>query len=104
MQIAPKDSPALAASPASAASRREIVSRFVAISALAGLLLGIFEAALLRSSPRIEFLLVPDIGFVEWFLAPLVDMAWFGLWGLALGLLAARSPGKNRVALLAAAD
>lgn len=104
MQIAAKDSPATSASPENAASRREIVSRFVAISALAGLLLGIFEAALLRSSPRIKFLLVPDIGFVEWFLAPLVDMAWFGLWGLALGLLAARSPGKHRIALLAAAD
>src|SRR5690348_14779728 len=31
-------------------------------------------------------------------------MAWFGLWGVALGLLAARRPGKHRIALLAAAD
>ncbi|HEV2245374.1 MAG TPA: sulfatase, partial [Terriglobia bacterium] len=104
MPIAPKDSPAHAASPGSATSRREIISRFVAISALAGLLLGIFEAALLRSSPGIRFLLVPDIGFVEWFLAPLVDMTGFALWGLALGFLAARRPGKHRIALLAAAD
>jgi arylsulfatase A-like enzyme len=98
MQTAPKDSP----SPT--ANRREIVSRFVAISATAGLLLGILEAALLRSSPSIRFLLVPDIGFVEWFLAPLVDMACFALWGLALGWLAARRPGRRRIALLMAAD
>lgn len=104
MPIAPKDSPVHAASPGSSTSRREIILRFVAISALAGLLLGTFEAALLRSSPGIRFLLVPDIGFVEWFLAPLIDMFWFALWGLALGLLAARRPGKHRIALLVAAD
>jgi arylsulfatase A-like enzyme len=92
------------ASPGFPANRRKIISRFVVISAFAGLLLGVFEAALLRSSPRVEFLLVPDIGFVEWFLAPLVDMASFGLLGLALGYLAARKPGKNRIAMLAAAD
>ncbi|HEX5410244.1 MAG TPA: sulfatase [Terriglobia bacterium] len=104
MPIAPTNSPAPTASPHSSTSRREILTRFVAISALAGLLLGIFEAGLLRSSPGIRFLLVPDIGFVEWFLAPLVDMACFALWGMALGLLAARRPGKHRIALLAAAD
>jgi arylsulfatase A-like enzyme len=98
MKIAPTDSPA------PAANRREIISRFAAITALAGLVLGIFEAALLRSSPAIRFLLVSDIGFVEWFMAPLVDLACFGLWGLALGWLAARKPGKHSIALLAAAD
>ena len=76
MQIAAKASPGIVA------KRRETLSRFVSISAFAGLLLGIFEAALLRNFPRVEFLLVPDIGSVEWFLAPLVDMACFGLWGL----------------------
>ena len=98
MQIAAKASPGIVA------KRRETLSRFVSISAFAGLLLGIFEAALLRNFPRVEFLLVPDIGSVEWFLAPLVDMAYFGLWGLGLGWLAARKPGKLRIALLAAAD
>jgi arylsulfatase A-like enzyme len=83
---------------------RELITQFVAFSALAGFLLGIFEAALLRSSPRIEFLLVPDIGNVEWFLAPLLDMAFFALWGLALGWLAARKPAKLRLASLVAAD
>jgi arylsulfatase A-like enzyme len=85
-------------------SRRQIVSRFTAISALAGLLLGIFEAALLRSSPRIEFLLVPDLGWVEWFLAPLLDMVCFALLGLFLGWLAARNPSKRRIAFFTAAD
>jgi arylsulfatase A-like enzyme len=85
-------------------SRGELVSRFAIISAFAGLLLGIFEAALLRSSPRVEALLIPDIGRVEWFLAPLLDMASFGLWGLLLGWLAARRLGKQRTAMLVAAD
>ncbi len=84
--------------------RREIISRFVTVSALAGLLMGIFEAALLRTSPRIAALLVPDMGFVVWFLAPLLDMACFGLIGLLLGWLAVRKPGKNRIAMLVAVD
>ncbi len=84
--------------------RGELIARFVAFSALAGLLLGIFEAALLRSSPRVPALLVPDIGPVEWFLAPLLDMACFALWGLALGWLAARSPGKFPASAFVAAD
>ncbi len=91
-------------SPDDAASRRKkMISRFTAISALAGLLLGIFEAALLRNSPRIEALLIPDIGRVEWFLAPLLDMACFALWGLLLGWLAVRNPGKHRTVVLVAA-
>ncbi len=86
------------------ASRREVISRFVVFSAFAGLLLGIFEAVLLRSSPIVPALLVPDIGSVEWFLAPLVDIATFGLLGLVLGLLAGRKPGGHRIRLLAAAN
>ncbi|MEJ2008219.1 MAG: sulfatase [Acidobacteriota bacterium] len=87
-----------------AGERGKIISRFVVLSALAGLAIGIFEAALLRSSPRVKALLVPDIGGVEWFLAPLVDMICLGLWGLLLGWLAARRPGKHRTAMLVAAD
>ena len=63
-----------------AGERAKITSRFVVLSALAGLAIGIFEAVLLRSSPRVKALLVPDIGDVEWFLAPLVDMTCLGLW------------------------
>ena len=86
------------------ASRREVMSRFVVFSAFAGLLLGIFEAALLRSSPLVPALLVPDIGSVEWFLAPLVDITSFALLGLALGFLAGRKPGTHRIKWLVAAD
>jgi arylsulfatase A-like enzyme len=85
-------------------TRQEIISRFVTVSALAGLLMGVLEAFLLRTSPRIEALLIPDTGYVEWFLAPLLDMACFGLIGLLLGWLAARKPGKNRTAMLVAVD
>ena len=85
-------------------SRRQVVSRFVVFSAFAGLLLGVFEAALLRSSPRVPALLVPDIGAVEWFLAPLVDIAFFALLGLVLGFLAGRNPGGHRIKWLVAAD
>ncbi|MGA8185260.1 MAG: sulfatase, partial [Terriglobia bacterium] len=86
------------------ASPREVMSRFVVFSAFAGLLLGIFEAALLRSSPLVPALLVPDIGSVEWFLAPLVDITSFALLGLALGFLAGRKPGTHRIKWLVAAD
>jgi arylsulfatase A-like enzyme len=86
------------------ASRRQVVTRFVVFSAFAGLALGVFEAALLRSSPRVPVLLVPDIGAVEWFLAPLADIAFFGLLGLALGFLAGRNPGGHRTKWLIAAD
>ena len=84
--------------------RREIIFRSVVINVLAGLLMGIFEALLLRSSPRVEALLIPDIGRVEWFLAPLLDMACFGLLGLVLGWLASRNPGKRRITLVVAAN
>ncbi|HVB29807.1 MAG TPA: sulfatase [Terriglobia bacterium] len=84
--------------------RLEIFYRFVVITALAGLLLGIFEAALLRTSPYVDFLPIPDIGPVEWYLAPLLDMACFGLWGLLQGWLASRWPRKLTLAILVAID
>lgn len=92
------------ASVQAAAGRGETVARFIAFSALAGLLLGIFEAALLRSVPRVPVLLVPDIGAVIWFLAPLADMVCFAVWGLALGLLAVKKPGKLWITTFAAAE
>jgi len=84
--------------------RSEIVFRFVVLCALAGLLLGIIEAALLRTSPYVDFLPIPDIGPVEWFLAPLVDMACFGLWGLLQGWVASRWPRKLTLAIFVAID
>jgi len=68
-----------------------VVSRFLFISALVGLLIGLVEASLLWTTPRIIPLLVRDVGYVIWFLAPLVDMIFFGLLGLLLGWLAVRT-------------
>lgn len=53
-----------------------------------GLLVGLYEAALLCSRPRIPSLLKPDVGNFVWFLVPLVDELAFGLLGVALGIAA----------------
>ena len=71
--------------------RDGVVSRFFLISAAVGLLIGLFEAYLLWTTPRIIPLLVPDVGYVIWFLAPLLDMVFFALLGLGLGWLASRT-------------
>ena len=84
--------------------RSEIFFRFAVLCALAGLLLGIFEAALLRTWPYVDFVPIPDIGPVEWFLAPLLDMACFGLWGLLQGWLASRWSRKHIIAIFVAVD
>ncbi len=81
----------------SSARRSVVVSRCLFSSAFLGLLVGLFEAALLRTTPRVIPLLVPDVGWVIWFLAPLVDMIFFGLAGLVLGLLASRIHGAKEV-------
>ena len=66
------------------------VSRWLFISALLGLLIGFFEAWMLWTRPRVIPLLEPDVAYVVWFLAPLIDMAFFALAGLALGWLVSR--------------
>jgi len=71
------------------------VRRFLLVSAFLGLLIGIFEAELLWTTPRVIPLLVPDVGWVIWFLAPLVDMLFFALVGLGLGLVASRTAHKE---------
>jgi arylsulfatase A-like enzyme len=68
-----------------------LVWRFFVASAGAGLLVGILEAAMLWTAPRVAALLTRDVRYVIWFLAPLVDMMFFGLVGLALGLFASRT-------------
>jgi arylsulfatase A-like enzyme len=70
--------------------RAELLSRFFVAGVGAGLFVGILEAALLWTSPRVAALLTRDVRYVIWFLAPLVDMIFFGLAGLALGWLAGR--------------
>lgn len=76
-------------------SRTTVVSRFFLISAAFGLIVGVFEASLLWTTPRIIPLLTPDVGWVIWFLAPLVDMALFGIPGLSVGLLSVLSDRKE---------
>ncbi|MEJ2010265.1 MAG: sulfatase-like hydrolase/transferase [Acidobacteriota bacterium] len=75
--------------------RGEVVARFFLISAALGLAIGLFEASLLWTTPRIIPLLVPDVGWVIWFLAPLVDMVFFGLVGVGLGWLSNRITAKE---------
>ena len=79
------------------------VSRWFFISALMGLLIGIFEAWMLWTRPRVIPLLEPDVAYVVWFLAPLIDMAFFALAGLALGWPASRTRGKELFAAIEAA-
>ena len=76
-----------------------IVSRFSLLSAAVGFLIGLFEARLLWTTPRIIPLAESDVGYVIWFLAPLVNMIFFGLLGLGLGWLARRT--RRREALVA---
>ncbi len=61
-----------------------------------GFFIGLFEAYHLWHNPRIVPLLVPDVGYVIWFLAPLVDMVLFGIVGFVLGYLA-RLTGRRDV-------
>lgn len=75
--------------------RAATVSRFLFISAFVGLLIGLVEAALLWTTPRVIPLLAPDVGWVVWFLVPLVDMLFFALVGLGLGFAASRTAHKE---------
>jgi len=78
-------------------NRSGIVSRFFLASAWLGLLIGLFEAYLLWTTPIVIPLLDPDVGYVIWFLAPLVDMIFFGVVGLGLGWLARRTRGRKAI-------
>lgn len=84
-------------------ARAGMVSGFFLFSLSLGLLIGLFEAYLLWTRPRIVPLLVPDVGYVIWFLAPLVDMIFFGLVGLGLGLLSRRAQGLEALVAIEAA-
>ena len=64
-----------------------VTLRFTLLGALTGLPIGLLEAARLYFVPR-QPLLHPDVTYVIWFLAPLVDMAVAGLLGLLISLAA----------------
>ena len=83
----------------------ELVARFCVLGATLGLLIGLFEAALLYFVPWLPTLVEPDVGYVVWFLVPLVNILVYGLLGAALGLLASvgRDPSPDRSMALTAA-
>src|SRR5579883_1274035 len=60
-------------------SRPGPTAQFILPSLSIGLLVGSFEALLLRTSPRVAALQSCDTRYVIWFLAPLVDMVFFGI-------------------------
>jgi arylsulfatase A-like enzyme len=85
--------------------RGERVARFCLLGATLGLILGIFEAALLYFVPWLPTLVEPDVGYVVWFVVPLVNLLFYGLLGAALGCLASlgRVSSPERGMALAAA-
>jgi arylsulfatase A-like enzyme len=86
-------------------SSAEQVLRFTLTGATLGLAVGLFEAGLLYFISRVPTLLEPDVRFVIWFLAPLLDLVLFGLLGSAVGGLAClgKNPRPRRSVILAAA-
>jgi arylsulfatase A-like enzyme len=78
-----------------AAAHPGFVSGWLFSGAFLGLVIGLVEAFRLWTTPRVIPLLVPDVGWVIWFLAPLVDMTFFGLVGLGLGWLASLTKHKE---------
>lgn len=79
-------------------SKGRRLCRFLFAGAFIGLCLGTLEGALLFFIPRATGLVRPDVSYVIWFIAPLVDLAAGGVVGLVLGLLALL--GKRRAAAL----
>lgn len=76
---------------------------FLLAGAFTGLCLGILEGALLFFIPRATGLVRPDVSYVVWFIAPLVDLVAGGIVGLALGLLSSlRKPGATASLVFAA--
>jgi arylsulfatase A-like enzyme len=80
-----------------------LVARFSVLAALAGLVIGVVEAAYLYRTPRIPGLLEPDVSYVIWFLDPLALLTVFGILGLICGLaaIARRRSGWSWVAVCA---
>lgn len=83
--------------------KARLVARFAVVGATLGLFVGVWEAALLYFFPRDPAMIRPDVDFVIWFLAPLLDFALLGLLGAALGLaVAIGKPRRRRSTLLTA--
>ncbi len=72
-----------------------LVAGFTVAGALLGVILGLYEAIVLYTTPFPAALLEPDVQYVIWFLAPLVGAVAWGILGLALGFLAAGLRNRN---------
>src|SRR5260370_33070173 len=84
--------------------RRSLIPLFTLGGATLGLLVGVYEAALLHSTPRIPALLKSDVRYVIWFLAPLIGLVLFSLLGAALGLAAGLREAPQALEILARAS
>ena len=84
--------------------RTALVFRFGSTSAAVGCALGLIEAALLATIPRVSGLEKRDVTYVIWFIAPLVDLVTFAFAGLLLSLPAiTRKQPKGSWSAVAAA-
>ena len=71
------------------------IVQYGGVGALAGMILGLFEAIYLSRHPRPPGLLSPNVTWVIWFLGPLLDGGVGGVLGASTGLVvAARSSGR----------
>lgn len=77
--------------------------RFVLTGATIGLCVGVLEAGLLDNIPRATGLIYPDVRYVIWFIAPLVDLLAGALIGLILGIGRLLFPRPRITAAFAAA-
>jgi arylsulfatase A-like enzyme len=79
--------------------RSEVMAGCAVTGCMAGVLAGLFEAALLCFNPRLPGLGAPDVGYLVWIVAPLADLVLLGIFGLIVGCLGAitRAPGRRTV-------
>ena len=64
----------------------QLIARYAAAGALAGLLVGVLDGFYSYRFPRPRVLLRPDVSYVVLFLGPLLDGVTAGLLGLVAGL------------------
>ena len=85
--------------------RREGIARFALTGAILGLAVGVVEAAILFFIPWVPTLYETDVGYVIWFLAPLIDLTLYTFLGALAGLLACwgRAASSTRGVVVASA-
>jgi len=84
--------------------RKRLIARNALMGATLGLGVGIWEARVIFFLPLRSTLLASEGSWVIWFLAPLVNLAFFGLVGVGLGWVAGigKAPSAQRAAALTA--